>query len=72
MIFHITRQATTLYDAICSQEVASEMLGLGLLCHIGVQDLKEPKIVGTRFDVVFTQDRCRLVVVDCGLYDAVF
>ena len=30
------------------------------------RSLKEPKIVATRFDVEFTQDRCRLVVVDCG------
>ena len=27
---------------------------VGLLCHIGAQDLKEPRIVATRFDVVFT------------------
>ena len=41
-------------------------MGLGLLYHISVQELEEPKMSQTSVDVVFTQDRSRLVVVDCG------
>ena len=42
-------------------------MGLRLLCHIGVQDLEEPKIVAKQVSMWFSpQDCSRLVVVDCG------
>ena len=49
------------------------MLGLGLLCHISVEDFKEPKIVAKSVDVVFNPKiRSRLVAVDCGLSNTIF
>ena len=42
-------------------------MDLGLLCHISVQNLEEPKMSQTSVNVVFTQDRCDLWLstVDC-------
>ena len=36
------------------------------MCHISVEDPEELKMPQTSDDVVFTQDRSRLAVIDCG------